>query len=91
MTRRRRDLLRIASEDVPGDQGDLVDQTLATNLRRARDALGLSTSEIVARAGVSEECGARLESRPGDLTLRELRQIAAALDTTESDLTDGVT
>jgi hypothetical protein len=75
---------------APGDPGDDIDQALAHNLRRAREALGLTTSETVARAGISEDCGTRMESRPGDLILTELDQIAAALNTTSYELIHGV-
>lgn len=53
--------------------------TFAANLRSIRERLGLSTSELAGRMGVTRQYVYRLETGKVRVTLDHLHQISAAL------------
>ncbi|WP_406047137.1 helix-turn-helix domain-containing protein [Kribbella sp. NBC_00889] len=69
---------RSQNVDVPGDLGARV--------RHRRTALGLSTSEVAQRTGMSTRRIERIETRPVILTGGELVRLSRALDTTITEL-----
>ncbi|MFI6674299.1 pyridoxamine 5'-phosphate oxidase family protein [Kribbella sp. NPDC050470] len=64
--------------EVPGDFGNRV--------RHRRTELGLSTSEVAERTGMSTRRIEQVETRPVALTAGELARLARALGTTISEL-----
>ncbi|HEY3560594.1 MAG TPA: pyridoxamine 5'-phosphate oxidase family protein [Kribbella sp.] len=60
---------------------------LGTRIRHRRQALGLSTTEVAERTGLSTDRIQHIETRPFALTGAELVRLAHALDVTVDDLT----
>ncbi|MGW1344468.1 helix-turn-helix domain-containing protein [Kribbella sp. NPDC002412] len=69
---------RTQSVEVPGDLGNRV--------RHRRTELGLTTSEVAERTGMSTRRIERIETSPIALTAGELARLAHALNTTISEL-----
>jgi len=59
---------------------------LALRLRTLRQARGLTQEQLAAKAGLSREYLARLETAPQDPTLTTLEKLAKALKVTAGDL-----
>ncbi|MFG1912315.1 helix-turn-helix domain-containing protein [Kribbella sp. NPDC048928] len=60
--------------------------SLGTRIRHRRQALGLSTTEVAERTGLSTDRIRHIENRPSALTAAELVRLAHALDSTVEDL-----
>jgi XRE family aerobic/anaerobic benzoate catabolism transcriptional regulator len=63
--------------------------TVGTRVRQTRAQLGLSRRELSERCGVSERFLAQLESGEGNISLARFAEVAAALQTTPSELLAG--
>jgi len=63
--------------------------TVGARVRSTRERLGLSRRELTARSGVSERFLAQLESGQGNISLTRFAEVAAALETTPSELLAG--
>ncbi|HRB02738.1 MAG TPA: XRE family transcriptional regulator [Ilumatobacteraceae bacterium] len=69
------------------DEGALVRQAVAANMRRARMARGLSLREMATQTGLSKALLSQIEREVANPTVAVLTRIAQALDLTFSELT----
>jgi XRE family aerobic/anaerobic benzoate catabolism transcriptional regulator len=69
---------------------DSLLSTVGARVRAARERLGLSRRELSDKSGVSERFLAQLETGQGNISLARFADVAAALDTTPSELLAGV-
>ncbi len=69
---------------------DSLLSTVGARVRAARERLELSRRELSEKSGVSERFLAQLESGQGNISLARFADVAAALDTTPSQLLAGV-
>jgi transcriptional regulator with XRE-family HTH domain len=65
-------------------------RTIAASLRRERERLGLSLTELARRAGVAKSTLSQLESGAGNPSIETLWALAVALDVPFSKLVDPV-
>src|SRR5688572_24031829 len=63
--------------------------TVGARVRHLRGQLGLSRRELSERCGVSERFLAQLEAGEGNISLARFAEVAAALETTPSELLAG--
>lgn len=69
---------------------DAALRRFSTNMRAARDAVGLSQEAVALEAGIPQGHYSRIERGEVEPAMRVLVRIAAALSTTLHDLTEGV-
>ncbi len=73
--------------DQQADEGALVREAVAANMRRARMARGLSLREMATQTGLSKALLSQIEREVANPTVAVLTRIAQALDLTFSELT----
>lgn len=69
---------------------DAAVRRFGSNLRAAREAAGLSQESVALEADIPQGHYSRIERGEVEPSMRVLVRIAAALDTTLRDLTEGV-
>lgn len=75
-----------SSATPPADADRPLDERLRSELRRAREAAGISLAELAERTGVSASTLSRLENGERRLAIEGLEAIAAGLETTVHNL-----
>jgi transcriptional regulator with XRE-family HTH domain len=72
---------------APGDESALVRSAVATNMRRARLAHGMSLRDMAAHTGLSTALLSQIEREVANPTVAALTRIGQALDMTFAELT----